>query len=124
MTKKAKVPILLFSLFTAICVFPTACYYDNEVEQYGILTCDTTTISFNRDVMPIIQNNCVSCHQPGAQQSNSPMTNYAQIKAYVQNRQLSNRINGIGGLMPPSGKMPLCNIQIIEAWLNIGAPDN
>jgi hypothetical protein len=124
MTEKVKAPLFLSLLLLALFAAPVSCYYDNEETQYGILQCDTTAISFSRDVLPIIQNNCVSCHQPGGQQSSSPMTNYAEVKEYTQGRLIANRVNGIGGIMPPSGKMTRCNIQFIEAWLNAGAPDN
>lgn len=124
MTEKVKVPLFLSLLLLALFATPLSCYYDNEEELYGVVPCDTTAVSFSRDVLPIVLNNCAICHQPGGKQSTSPMTNYAEVKSYAANRLIANRINGVGKIMPPSGKMSRCNIQLIEAWFNAGAPDN
>lgn len=124
MTEKVKAPPFISLLLLALFAAPLSCYYDNEEELYGVVSCDTTGVSFSRDVLPIVLNNCASCHQPGGSQSTSPMTNYAEVKSYAANRLIANRINGVGNIMPPLGKMSNCNIQLIEAWLNAGAPDN
>lgn len=110
--------------FAILTVFaPTACYYDNEAEQYGATTCDTTAISFSQDVQPIINASCVSCHAPGGEQETTPFTTYDEIKLYTSGA-IVERITGVGGIMPPSGAISSCNQLKIQAWVNAGAPNN
>lgn len=114
------------TILTAFAVFAqTACYYDNEAEQYGVTTCDTVGISYSADIQPIIQANCISCHTPGGQQESSPFNTYEEVKLYTTNREIADRVIGNGvALMPPSGAMSPCNQLKIEAWVNAGAPNN
>lgn len=107
-----------------VSISQTSCYYDNEAELYGVGNCDTTAVSYNTDIKPIIDANCISCHAPGGEQESSPILNYEDLKKYTGNRDLVNRTNGTNSLMPPSGKMNSCNVALIEAWVNQGALNN
>ena len=103
----------------------TSCYYDNEVEQYANTVCDTAAVSYSKDIQPIIQGNCVSCHRPGGQQELSPFTTYDGLKVYTFNREIVDRVYGNGvNLMPPSGPLSDCNKLKIAAWVDAGAPNN
>lgn len=101
----------------------TSCYYDNEVEQYGTTVCDTVALSFSQDIQPIINASCITCHAPGGEQESTPFTTYEEIKLYTDGA-LVERIQGIGGIMPPSGAISSCNQLKIAAWVNAGAPNN
>ncbi len=101
----------------------SACYYDNEVEQYGITPCDTVAVNYNEDIQTIIQSNCVTCHGPGGEQELVPFDTYNGLKIFAAS--LVDRVNGTGvALMPPSGAISDCNKQKIEAWVKAGAPEN
>ena len=123
MNKKILALGVSIALFAMLAV-PSGCYYDNEVTQYGITPCDTTAISYSQDIQPIIQDNCIRCHAPGGQQESNPFTSYAEVKLYTADRKIVERVNGIGGIMPPSGAISACSQLKIEAWVNAGAPDN
>jgi len=119
--------ILIFTSFLAVLtlITPTACYYDNEVEQYGTTVCDTVALSYSIHIHPIIKANCVSCHTPGGQQSSSPMNTFEQVKPYATSREIVQRIRGDGQpLMPPAGAMSSCDQEKIAAWVNAGSPNN
>lgn len=117
-----KIVFATFSVLLLSLITPTACYYDNEQEQYGVVECDTSVVSYAADIVPIINQNCISCHAPGGQQESSPFDSYDNFTSYVISAV--DRINGRGSLMPPEGKMSKCNIAMIEAWVNAGAPNN
>ena len=102
----------------------TACYYDNERDLYGIGNCDTTAVSYIADIRPIVDGNCISCHAPGGERETSPLLTYAELKQYADTRDIVGRTNGSTSLMPPSGKMSSCNVALIAAWVNAGAPNN
>lgn len=117
-----KLLISSFVLASVVMLSQNSCYYDNEVDQYGVAICDTTGISFSQDIMPIINANCISCHVQGGQQESSPFTSYQEIKNYSS--AMMERVNGVGGIMPPSGPISECNQSKIEAWVKAGAPNN
>ena len=118
---------LLFATFIALflaAITQTACYYDNEKDLYGTEACDTTTVSFSGDIKPIVDANCVRCHAPGGEQEVSPLLTYEDVKKYVSGNVIVDRTTGTTTLMPPEGKMNNCNLLLIQAWVNAGAPNN
>ncbi|MFN0214339.1 MAG: c-type cytochrome [Saprospiraceae bacterium] len=117
---------LAISVLLALVFFAqTACYYDNEVEQYGVAMCDTMAISYSADIQPIIQANCISCHAPGGQQEFSPFDTYEGLKIFTLNHEIVDRVYGDGvNIMPPSGAISDCNKLKIAAWVKAGAPNN
>ncbi len=105
----------------------TACYYDNEVEQYGVILCDTINVSYSAEIKVILNANCISCHTPGGQQESSPFDTYDVLKQYADNRSLIDRVKATDSQqMPPPPAAPLsaCDQSKIEAWINAGALNN
>lgn len=117
-----KIFFAALALLLLTTISQTACYYDNEQEQYGTTECDTTSVSYAADIRPILDQQCISCHAPGGQQESQPFTTYEEFTLYVSSAV--ERVNGIGSIMPPTGKLSDCNISLIEAWVNAGAPNN
>jgi hypothetical protein len=102
-----------------------SCYYDNEQELYGTTTCDTTTVSYANDIVPILENNCYGCHDAGSFSiSNAQFDSYNLLKNYANDGQLINRTNDVANPMPPAQLMDDCNRNIIKAWVEAGAPNN
>ena len=105
------------------------CYWDNVETLFpdGGL-CDTLDVSFTSDVIPILSNNCYSCHS----HSNAPdFANGLSLEDYEDVAAMSDRIVGAikqnEGFMPmPLGEEPLdsCQIETIEAWVNQGSLNN
>lgn len=115
--------LMLFALLTV----PTACFYDNEEDLYGGdggSTCDTTAMSYANDILPILQANCYSCHTEASNVSGNPFDTYAKLKNYVNAGRVVARINDPTNPMPPTGLLPQCDRDKIEAWVNAGAPNN
>jgi WD40 repeat protein len=108
----------------------------------AILTSISTTraeenkVSYQRDVLPILRENCLGCHQPAAKRGDYLMTDFASLlsggesgqAAIVPNQadqsHLLTEITPHDGVaeMPKSGK-PLTDsqIDIIRRWINEGA---
>lgn len=112
-----------------------ACSTDNEEELFaernGILAsqgcdADNTALSFTDCIAPIIQQNCEGCHNAGFASGGVALTNYDEIKVYVDNGRIPIVIDpeDISELMPPTGKMPDLNITLIKNWIDQGAPNN
>lgn len=89
--------------------------------------CEVSSVSFMKDVMPIIDKNCKVCHSGNQPLGNLSLTNYTEIKSIVSNGKLVCVINWNTGCsqMPKGGKkLDSCSIRQIEAWINQGGLNN
>jgi len=119
--------IITTGLFSLILL--TGCVWDNEEEFYpGSGVCDTTSVSFSEDIVPILANNCYSCHSnlnaPGFT-NGLALEDYEDIATNAQ--RIVSAVNHQKGFQPmPKGgaKLDPCPISLIEAWVDTGAPDN
>lgn len=105
-------------------LFLISCYNDKEDLLYGTANCDTDTVSFSNDIMPIISGSCavVGCHVQGGS-GTGLLENYEQVKAKVDDGSFRRRVVERRD-MPPSGPLSDCQLQHIRKWLDSGAPDN
>jgi hypothetical protein len=82
------------------------------------------TISFSNDVMPIIQANCINCHDQGNASGGFDFSSYTSISANANAILNSMKANGYQ-LMPIGGPaLPDSTIQKISCWINQGKLDN
>ena len=116
--------------FFVIGIFAVAisgCYYDNEEELYpNAPECVTDSLTYNAHMKTIIDTRCAisGCHVSGGT-GNGIFTNYAGIKAKVDNGSLHERVV-VRKDMPPAGSTQLneCQIQQFDTWIAGGAPEN
>lgn len=88
--------------------------------------CDINKFKFNANVLPIIVKNCEGCHSRFNPTSGISLATHLQVKAQADNGKLLGSLNHQMGYssMPPSGKMPDCQITVIEKWINNGAQND
>lgn len=103
----------------AMSLFITGCYYDNEEELYpgsGSLACDTTGVTFSTDIMPVVNAKCAlsGCHASGG--LGPLMTNQSQFDGLASSGKIRTRVL-VQKDMPPSGPLPLCEQQKVDAYL-------
>jgi|688.fasta_scaffold03792_5 hypothetical protein len=101
------------------------CYYDKEEVLYPNSFCDTTNVTWSGTIQPLVQSRCATpgCHVTGAQSPD--LSTYSAFKAQVDQGRIEARaIQGTPSFMPPSGKMPNCNIQQLQVWIDAGALQN
>ena len=96
----------------------SSCTY-NELPISEITICETNSPSFSDCVLPIIEDNCVSCHSENGEQLPF-LTSFPEILA-VGNDDLLARINND---MPPTNLMNSSDILIIENWIDEGTQNN
>ncbi len=108
-----------------------SCYYDKAELLYptGALTgCDTTgTISYTAKVVPILQQQCYSCHKVSGGDGGINMSSYATDRAIALNGKLYGSISHASGYsaMPKSAsKMTACQLATIKKWIDSGSPNN
>ncbi len=95
-------------------------------------SCDTiAAIEFSTQVWPVIENNCLSCHNSSVSNGGVNLDSYQQIKYYSETLRnetpvivgVINYMNGFSN-MPPSIKLDECTIRIIELWIEQGILNN
>lgn len=91
-------------------------------------TCDTTgTLTYTANVAPLIQINCVGCHNATNASGSVDLSSYTQVKYYSETLRNGTPIilgatKHISGFvpMPPSGMLSTCQIRTIELWISQG----
>ena len=121
---------LYFVTIVTIIIAVSSCFYDNEEALYPSVntTCDTTNVTYSGKVVPILANNCLSCHSNATAASaggNVALENFADVSS--QAAAISAAINHTGPLspMPKNGsKLKVCLISTFDIWVRIGKPNN
>lgn len=122
--------VLAFVTFVTILLFSESCYYDSEEALYPSLnsSCDTTNVTFSAKIIPILANNCLSCHSNATAASagnNIRLQDYIDVKARTTAIAGSIKHNGTFSPMPKNGgKLNACSITLVDIWIRNGAPDN
>lgn len=119
------------SLIFMICgLFIFSCYYDNEEELYEDNICNTENISYSNDIIPILNRNCQLCHSATTANTLGAGFNlegYDNLKIHVASGALLGSVKHEAGWSPMpkgAGKIPNCDIEKIQSWINNGSPNN
>jgi hypothetical protein len=82
-------------------------------------SCDTISImTYEGNIWPIIEQNCVSCHSGNNPQGGLLLNDYCKVAVQANNGHLAGVLrNGTHPLMPPSGPLPECQIRQVELWV-------
>ncbi|MBL7811890.1 MAG: hypothetical protein JNL57_06665 [Bacteroidetes bacterium] len=106
----------------------SGCYYDNRQELYpNNKPCDTTAISYSKELSGLIQSQCAGCHSAGAPSGGIVLADYTSVKASVSSGRFYGSVNWDAGFspMPKSGsKWSACNLTRLKKWIDAGAPNN
>jgi hypothetical protein len=124
--KKLMKKLLILTFVVSIIA---GCAWENEETLFPESElCDTLNVSYSGDVVPIFVNNCYSCH------SNSNAPDFAQGIAFEDYDDASsytstivgaiNHLQGFPAMPKGTEKLDTCSIITIEAWANMGAPNN
>jgi mono/diheme cytochrome c family protein len=81
--------------------------------------CDTLNVTFYGSVLPIFQQNCISCHSGANPDFGIDLTNFDHLASIIDNGSLVGAVNHAAGFYPmPKGgnKLSDCDIRKIEIW--------
>lgn len=90
-------------------------------------SCDTSNVTYSGSVQPIIANKCQGCHSSSLAEGGYDLSNYAGVKARVDDGRLWGSVNQLPGYsaMPKNGtKLSTCELSVIKKWIDAGAPNN
>lgn len=121
---KDKVNIII--LFVSLLIFG-GCYYDNEVDLYGMDDCNTTDISYSGFVQPLLQENCYQCHSTIANQGGVALEGYDAVIPWVNNQRLMGALRHESGFSPMPQNAPqlnACMLDQMQSWIDDGALNN
>ncbi|HEY0299018.1 MAG TPA: hypothetical protein VGB84_07350 [Arachidicoccus sp.] len=131
---KRKILVLSSALglcFLASAVF-NSCSKANEtaLQQGSSITCDTVGMKFQADVLPILTDNCYSCHSAQTYQSsgsNINLQDFTTLKSEIASGDLLNAIQHTGSVTPMPLNLPQlsdCEVNKIKDWINNGTQGN
>ncbi|MFM7667689.1 MAG: hypothetical protein ACKO7D_05815 [Bacteroidota bacterium] len=92
----------------------------DKVQNYPNANC-SDTVSFNNEILPLIQNNCTGCH---TNQNGYTFTNHANISFH--STAIIGSMRNIGYQLMPKGGPALQDsiIQRMECWVKQGKLNN
>ena len=116
--------IIKFSVFVLVIFTFIGCdtkTYDDISDHTPI----TETITYNKDIKTIVQNNCVVCHSPTGSNPYFPLTDYTATKNAIDNiLDRIQRANGDPLKMPQGGTLSQDNINVFKKWKDDGLLEN
>ena len=120
-----KVQVFLLVLLAMLST--SSCYYDNAEQLYGSgASCDSVA-TWTIDVQPLIQSQCLSCHQGASASGGLDLSTHSLVQNSVLNGTMLDRINRIAGdplAMPPGGSLSECSKAKVRVWERAGALPN
>lgn len=96
-------------------------------------SCDTTgTIEFSSQVWPVIQTNCVSCHNADFASGDVILDNYDGVKTYADLEMNGipvlvgtiRKLSGFAPMPPNESRVSDCDARQIEIWIEQGKLNN
>jgi hypothetical protein len=121
--KILKITLILVLLLISL---SQSCVSNNEEDLYGIKPCDTTNVTWQSKISEIMAKNCVMCHGPELSYNGVRHDTYAFEMVVVNDGRLRGVVNHLDGYskMPKDrGKLPDCELKLINIWLDNGAPE-
>lgn len=105
-----------------------SCYYDKGDELFPQLdaVCDTTNVTFTKNISPLLSSYCWSCHSNANAASfgnNLRLENYAEVVSNVS--RIYDAVShqpGVSAMPKNSGSLSTCAISQIRIWKNNGTP--
>ncbi|HKK88823.1 MAG TPA: hypothetical protein VJ917_08230 [Saprospiraceae bacterium] len=119
---------IYFGIFAFGIILTVACSSDSEEDLMPDgAECLTENMSYTNDVLPVLERNCLSCHNVASQQGGVNLEGYEALKLWVDNGAFLGSIKWESGFsqMPQGGpQLPECDLNKIEAWIDQGALNN
>jgi hypothetical protein len=116
-----------FAIPLLIPILSLSCVSNNEYDLYGIPDCDTTNVTWDSKISAIMEANCVVCHGEDVSYNGVRHDSYESEMIVVNDGRLRGVVNHLDGYvkMPKDrGKLPACELELINTWLDNGAPEN
>lgn len=124
---------IILKIFMVLLIASIAgCYYDSEERLYPKLydPCDDDDVTFSVTVTTILQP-CQACHSNSAASRGEgggiSLQNYTDVMTVVKNGRLMGSVKHSNGFVPMpegGGKLPDCEIEQLQKWIDNNSPNN
>ncbi|TRX21705.1 cytochrome c [Flavobacterium franklandianum] len=124
--------IFQYLMMLTVILMATSCYYDEMPPEAEIVIPEV--VSYSKDIQPLWDQDCVSCHKTGATApdlitANSYLAltknNKYVIPGNAAASSLHKSLVGDGAaIMPTAGKWSDSKIALVDKWINNGALNN
>ena len=119
-------------MMLTVSLMATSCYYD-EMPPEAVIPIPET-VSYSKDIQPLWDKDCISCHKSGATAPDLTAANsYSALvtnnKYVVAGNAAASKVHkslvGDGAaIMPTSGQWSDSKIALVDKWINDGALNN
>jgi hypothetical protein len=118
--------------FAVIMVSVTGCSKQSEdvlEAKNNAGGCDTTSVKYSSDIVPILQGNCYECHGNGTSAGSGGilLQGYSNLTPWASNGFLVGCVTRAPGYVPMPylrPRLPDCDLNKILAWVHQGALNN
>ena len=117
-----------FTCFIIFLFVLNSCTKDKTSPPVAHDFCDSVTVKFQSDILPVMNTYCTfsGCH--GAGSGMGDFTNYSGVKSVIDNGQFENRVLNLKDMPPAYSPGPTSinsdDLQKIECWIKDGAQNN
>ena len=124
----AKSAFALFATLLGISLSFHSCFYDVEELLYPKTSgCDSLNVSYKQTVLPILESNCILCHNKNDRLGGLNLESFDTLKLEINNGRFLRSILHEAGASPmPKDRNQLnsCDLAILENWIEEGAKNN
>jgi len=120
-------PRLLFFLFT-LTLITLSCAYNSEESLYPeISDCDSMNVTYTKNILPILEDNCLSCHasivadDKGGHLSLEGYSNVADLSEAIL--ASVNHVSGAKEMPKDALKLDACLLRQFGIWVETGKPE-
>ena len=103
------------------------CYNDNEYDLYPFAACDSTHVTYNTNIAPIMASSCNVCHSASIASGGYVTDNYNDLSYIAQSGKLWGCVKHLSGFKPMpqnAAQLSSCDLAKIHHWINEGYPNN
>ena len=102
---------------------------DKLSKSSGVGNCDTTSVKYAADIVPILQNNCYECHGNGSSSGSGGilLEGYSNLAPWAAKGYLAGCVThapGYIGMPYLQPMLPDCEVNKIVAWVHQGILNN
>lgn len=109
-----------FAVFLVACSSSESMTAEQPIETENSVPSNDAILTYQKDVRPIIENNCTSCHAGDSPAAGLSLKSYQDVRKAAEFGALLNRINNHNRPMPMGGLLPKYMRETIEDWARNG----
>ncbi len=127
--EKVKIKNYFYTIITLLAIIMAmsqGCKYENEEELFESNECDISMVSYQLDIIPIVDQNCFICHSTAEARGDVILDTYIDIKSWADESLFCaiNHDEGCTNMPKNQPKLSECDILTIKTWIDEGALEN